>query len=149
MKETEQVLKENGVVVPPPAQVCIRVIITNFLTFIKVLFLSSVIMCESLSAPLNGTISFQADATAIFDFKTTATYACDKGFALSGGNPERTCEEGPTEGMGAWSGSAPTCSGKLIFCCFNVHASRFYYLNACPLPQKYCVIHQAIRLTAK
>ncbi len=30
VKETEQVLKENGVVVPPPAQVCIRVIITNF-----------------------------------------------------------------------------------------------------------------------
>ncbi len=71
-------------------------------------------MCESLSAPLNGTISFQADATTTFDFRTTATYACDKGFSLSGGNPERTCEEGPTEGMGAWSGSAPTCSGKLI-----------------------------------
>ncbi len=78
------------------------------------IFLSSVIMCESLSAPLNGTISFVADTTATFDFRTTATYACDKGFALSGGNPERTCEEGPIEGMGAWSGSALTCFGKLM-----------------------------------
>ncbi len=72
-------------------------------------------MCDNLSAPLNGTVSFQADTTATFDFRTTATYACDEGFALSGGDPERTCEEGLTEGMGAWNGSAPNCSGKSRF----------------------------------
>ena len=42
---------------------------------------------------------------------TTATYSCDPGFGLSGGDSVRTCT-GSTENPGEWTGTAPTCEGK-------------------------------------
>ena len=46
--------------------------------------------------------------TAEFDFRTTATYGCNTGFGLSGGDTVSTCG-GPT---GQWSGIAPSCECK-------------------------------------
>ena len=73
---------------------------------------SPVIMCSSLPAPLNGSITFVVDTTPTFDFMTTAMYKCDPGFALSGGDEVRICEEGPVESVGEWSGTEPTCDCK-------------------------------------
>ena len=72
-----------------------------------------VIMCSSLSAPLNGSITFVVDTTPTFDFMTAAMYKCDSGFALSGGDEVRICKEGPMEGVGEWSGTEPTCDRKI------------------------------------
>ena len=74
------------------------------------------IMCSSLSAPLNGSITFVVDTTPTFDFMTAAMYKCDSGFALSGGDEVRICEEDLMEGMGEWSGTEPTCDGLLDHC---------------------------------
>ena len=73
-------------------------------------------MCSSLSAPLNGSITFVVDTTPTFDFMTAATYKCDSGFALSGGDEVRICEEGLIEGVGEWSGTKPICDGLLDHC---------------------------------
>ena len=70
-------------------------------------------MCSNLSAPLNGSITFVVDTTPTFDFMTAAMYKCDSGFALSGGDEVRICEEGPIVGMGEWSGTEPTCDRKI------------------------------------
>ncbi len=42
---------------------------------------------------------------------TNATYSCDTGYGLSGGNPVRTCVSSDS-GPGEWSGTALTCEGQ-------------------------------------
>ncbi len=58
----------------------------------------------------NGIITYDADATSIFVYNTTATYSCDNGYGLSGGDDVRACVQSP----GEWSGIAPTCQGKFL-----------------------------------
>ena len=65
-------------------------------------------MCPSLVEPTNGIITFSGESSG---FMTTATYSCDPGFGLSGGDSVRTCT-GSTENPGEWTGTAPTCEGK-------------------------------------
>ena len=67
------------------------------------------IMCSSLTAPVNGMISYAPDMTAPFAYQTTATYSCNSGFAPTGGDTVRTCEQSQADGV--WSGFAPTCQG--------------------------------------
>ena len=50
------------------------------------------------------------DTMAPFDYQTTATYTCDVGFGLLGGDLLRICV-GSSSGPGEWSGTAPTCEG--------------------------------------
>ena len=66
--------------------------------------------CRSLTVPTNGVITYTADTTSPFDYQTTASYSCDAGFGLSGGNRVRTCVSS-SSGPGEWSGIAPTCEG--------------------------------------
>ena len=69
------------------------------------------ISCEDLLNPSNGEINFSLDNIAPFDFGTNATYSCDSGFGLSGGDAVRTCDGGGSSPNGVWDGAAPTCEG--------------------------------------
>lgn len=64
-----------------------------------------------MAVPSNGMITYAIDVTPDFDPGTTATYSCDEGFGLSGGDTVRTCQGQP---IGAWSGTAPTCEGMHV-----------------------------------
>ena len=72
------------------------------------------ITCSSLSPPTNAIINYATDTISPFDYRTTATYVCDSGFGLSGGNRVRTCV-GSSAGPGEWNGTAPTCQGQTFF----------------------------------
>ncbi len=68
-------------------------------------------MCPNLIEPDNGFITFAADTTSPYDYLTMATYGCDTGYGLSGGEERvRTCVLS-SFGGGEWSGNAPSCEG--------------------------------------
>ena len=69
-------------------------------------------MCPDITDPANGQIVFVVDTVAPYDLATTATYSCDSGYGLMGGDTVRTCEENGGSVIGAWSGMAPSCGGK-------------------------------------
>ena len=58
---------------------------------------------------------------APFDYLTTATYSCNTGFGLSGGDTIRTCV-GSSSGPGEWDGTAPTCERE----CFITEVNIIY-----------------------
>ena len=51
-------------------------------------------------------ITYATDTTDPFDYQTTATYSCDFGFRLSGGDTVRSCVA-----LEEWNGTAPICEG--------------------------------------
>ena len=57
--------------------------------------------CDDLMDPDNGMVSHSAT-----HYNALASYSCDPGHILSGGE-ERRCLE-----SGEWSGEPPTCTGK-------------------------------------
>ena len=65
----------------------------------KVMFLSIVVDCGSVTDPANGQVSHTSGTT----FGQTATYSCNTGYNLVG-DSTRICQA-----TGQWSGSAPTC----------------------------------------
>ena len=70
------------------------------------------ILCTALNAPLNGVIFYTDDITTDVDHGTTATYVCDEGYGLTGGDAVRTCSGGGESQVGEWSGSPPSCDSK-------------------------------------
>ena len=68
-------------------------------------------MCQALSPPGNGQITYSTTVTLEATFNTTVTYSCDIGFGLSGGDRVRTCEGDGISLEGMWTGDAPTCEG--------------------------------------
>ncbi len=88
-------------------------------TVINYSFLYTAIECSSLTAPIDGIISYAVDTTAPFEFGTTATYKCNTGFGLSGINSDRNC--GGLNNLGEWSGAAPTCEREQFLYCFRGH----------------------------
>ncbi len=62
----------------------------------------------------NGMISYNADMTAPYNVGTVATYSCNTGFVLSGGNVVRTCVDVGDGSGGIFNGNAPTCIRKSI-----------------------------------
>ena len=74
-------------------------------------------MCSDIADPENGQIDFVTDDLAPFDFETVATYSCDTGFELNGGDVTRMCGGDGTSPDGFFTGSAPTCVGKLFSLC--------------------------------
>lgn len=75
------------------------------------MFHDTAITCGNLPALTNGVITYATDTTALFDIQTTATYSCNFGFRLSGGNAVRICV-GSMGGPGVWNGTAPVCEGQ-------------------------------------
>ena len=69
-------------------------------------------MCPDLPDPDNGDIEYSTDLTATFDAPTTATYKCDPGYSLVGGDTVRICTGTGTSTSGFWTGSTPTCEGE-------------------------------------
>ena len=56
-----------------------------------------------------------------YDFETTATYQCNSGYELTGGDTVRTCAGDGSSPVGQWNGTAPNCTGKeTIFCMFYI-----------------------------
>ena len=69
-------------------------------------------MCDFIPDPDNGRVTFSPDATPPFDFETRATYICNSGYGISGGNVLRTCRGDGLTANGTWTGTAPFCGGK-------------------------------------
>jgi len=61
--------------------------------------------CPALTAPANGSIGY-SDGTAP---DSVASYSCDGGHALGGGDRLRTCVSAGSGAPGTWTGVAPTC----------------------------------------
>ena len=70
-----------------------------------VVLLLTAVNCGILANPANGQVSHTAGTT----LGQTATYSCNTGYNLVGGNI-RTCQA-----MG-WSENAPTCQRMLFIC---------------------------------
>ncbi len=63
--------------------------------------------CDVLPDIDNGRIEYLPDTIAPYDVSTVATYICDRGFRLGGGNETRECVDNSTHGN--FNGTAPTC----------------------------------------
>ena len=61
----------------------------------------------------SGQISYDSSELV---FGTTATYSCDTGFGLSGGDRERVCGGNGSSSNGVWNGVAPNCEGNYQEC---------------------------------
>ena len=71
--------------------------------------------CLALPAVENGTIAYFSDTTEPYDYGTTASYQCDSGYELTGGDTVRTCTGDGSSPVGQWNGAIPACTGKQIF----------------------------------
>lgn len=65
-------------------------------------FLSTAFDCGRLPSPDNGRVVHRGTTAG-----SVATYTCNPGHTLQGGNEFRQCFDGV-----GWSGSAPTCEGN-------------------------------------
>ncbi len=77
-------------------------------------------MCPILPPLTNGIIEYSESVTSL-GFMATATYNCNTGYALSGGDSVSTCGAS-SSGAGEWTGIPPTCERKyrlFIFCNLN------------------------------
>ena len=73
---------------------------------------NTAITCPILSAVENGKVTYSSDTTESYDYGATATYQCDSGYELTGGDDERTCTGDGSSPVGQWNGTAPHCAGK-------------------------------------
>ena len=76
------------------------------------------ISCSSLDTSTlgNGTLTYSTGSVETvedqYDYGTAATYQCDSGYELTGGDTVRTCTGDGSSPVGQWNGSAPNCTGK-------------------------------------
>ena len=61
--------------------------------------------CDQLDDPRNGRVRVTGTRPG-----SAATYSCNSGFNLFGGNENRRCVEGS-----GWSGEAPTCQREISY----------------------------------
>ena len=78
-------------------------------------WLSAVIICPTLSAPTDGRVTYSTSLP--FVSETMATYFCDTGFGLSGGDVTSICGGDGSSPNGMWSGTPPVCEGTYVFVC--------------------------------
>ena len=72
------------------------------------------IVCESLSDPVNVSLVLSPVPSPVVTVGTTATYQCNPGYVLVG-NITRTCEDSGNGTLGTWttgSGIDPICEHK-------------------------------------
>ncbi len=68
--------------------------------------------CPPLPEIANGMISYSPDNTSDYNIGTVASYSCNPGYELRGGNVIRTCVDAGDDRGGVFSGQAPTCKRK-------------------------------------
>ncbi len=69
-------------------------------------------MCDELTRPANGDITFSMGVMPNFDVMTVAIYSCHTGYALTGGENVRVCVGINDTQIGQWNGSEPVCKSK-------------------------------------
>ena len=69
------------------------------------------ITCSALPAVEHGMITYSSDITEPYDYGTTATYQCDSGYELTGGDTVRTCTGDGSSPVGQWKGTSSNCLG--------------------------------------
>ena len=70
-----------------------------------------VIVCPFLPSPADGVVAYTTASP--FTYGAMATYSCNGGFGLSGGDVTRVCGGDGSSVNGMWSGVAPICEGTL------------------------------------
>ena len=81
--------------------------------------------CEGLVDPVDGTV----DVPSTLE-DSVATYNCDVGHNLVGGDMTRACERNANTIPGDWSGTAPECIS--MFCCIYECVGCIKYKLSCP-----------------
>ncbi len=74
------------------------------------------ITCPALTNPSNGSVSYGgslSNSDSSYSFNVTATYNCNTGFSLVGGNNTRTCTGNGSSTTGAFNGVSPICEREL------------------------------------
>ena len=94
---------------------CDVLIMRCILSYTTALIVSD-FMCPHIPDPENGQIVFTPDKVAPFATNTTATYSCDPGHGLVGGDAIRTCKGNVSSFEGMWSGMPPSCECKCLSC---------------------------------
>ncbi len=70
--------------------------------------LHAAIVCPALPLPIDGQISFSASSYTV---NVTATYSCNTGYGLTGGDAVLPCEGDGSSTTGAWIGTPASCEG--------------------------------------
>ena len=70
--------------------------------------------CPDIPNPEHGHVSFDHQPLAPFIRGTRATYSCDLGYGLDGGDEMRTCEMDGFSSDAFWSGTEPSCIGMQV-----------------------------------
>ena len=78
------------------------------------MFSFTVIKCSALPNIENGDIVYSDDISEPYDYGTTATYQCDSGYELTGGDTVRTCTGDGSSPVVQWNGIETKCTGKDI-----------------------------------
>ncbi len=68
-------------------------------------------VCPDLPEFSNGVITFSIEQISLVEFVRAATYSCEPGFELVGGNVTRLCVGDESSPIAMWTGTAPTCEG--------------------------------------
>ncbi len=73
-------------------------------------------LCDEVLRVANGTIVFSDDDESAPPYSpgTMATYVCNRGYSLSGGDETRTCVDNVDVIGGEFNGTAPTCELTVI-----------------------------------
>ncbi len=76
------------------------------------MFVHAAITCPSLPLLDNGVIVYSAASSAPYEFGTTATYSCNTGYGLTGGDAVLSCDGDGDSPAGVWNGTIVTCEGE-------------------------------------
>ena len=72
----------------------------------------------------NGRLVYSVNTTEFYDYGTTATYQCDSGYELTGGDTVRTCTGDGSSPAGQWNGTASNCTGNVHMHTYNTILSH-------------------------
>ena len=68
------------------------------------------ITCPLRSPPINGQVDFSTDS--LLTHGAMATYSCDEGYGLTGGDAVIMCAGDGSDPFGSWNGAVPTCESE-------------------------------------
>ena len=71
------------------------------------------IRCPALPTMDNGIVIYSSNISmSQYVYGATATFQCDSGYELTGGDTVRTCTGDGSSPVGQWNGTATVCTGK-------------------------------------